>query len=140
MKTKAIILLEILIASCILYSCSQQKETQEIKEKPDSLYIFDEVPPENIFNFETPSQKLIDVYVVQIGAFSSFERAKEFADNSRAMLGKDIKVEFNQAKNLYVVWIHPAFEDKTVAEKYRNELKNYKEFQDAWIIKIVPKK
>lgn len=140
MKIKTIILPLLIIAFCIINSCSSQIETQEKKADADSLYIFDEVPPEDIFKFESPVQQSIDVYVVQIGAFSSLEKAKEFAENSRAILNRDIKVEFNQQKNLYVVWIHPTFEDKNMAENYRNELKNYEEFKDAWIISIVSKK
>jgi cell division protein FtsN len=140
MKCKVIIFLPILITYCIFNSCSSEKETQKIKKQQDSLYIFDEVPPEDIFKFETPAQKSLDYYVVQIGAYSSLERAKEFADISRAILGKDIKVEFNQAKSLYVVWIHPPFENKVLAENYRKELKNYEEYKDAWIVKITSQK
>ncbi|MCZ7612956.1 MAG: SPOR domain-containing protein [Ignavibacteriaceae bacterium] len=86
------------------------------------------------------SSNLFDVYVVQIGAFSNLESAKEFAEKSRQVLSKDIKVEFNQQKNLYVVWIHPPFENKIQAESYRNELRMNEEFKDAWIVKIDSRK
>ncbi|MCU0405540.1 MAG: hypothetical protein MUE64_00975, partial [Ignavibacteriaceae bacterium] len=68
------------------------------------------------------------------------ERAREFADNSRAIVNKDIKVEFNEEKNLYVVWIHPPFQEKAAAEVFRNDLWNREEFKDAWIVKIESKK
>jgi cell division septation protein DedD len=123
------------------YACSSTEVTkQKEKESADSIYVFDEVPPEDIYKFESPVQQSIDVYVVQIGAFTSLERAKEFAEQSRAKLNKDIKVEFNQQKNLYVVWIHPPFENKSLADSCRDDLRVFEEFKDAWIMKIESKK
>lgn len=140
MKVKIYIITQILFTFWTLNSCSSSEETQVKKQETDSLYIFDEIPPEDVFKFESPAQQFVDVYVVQIGAFSNFERAKEFADNSRAILNKDIKVEFNEKKNLYVVWIHPPFQDKGAAETYRNDLWRYEEFKDAWIVTVESKK
>jgi cell division septation protein DedD len=130
----------IVITSCIVNSCSSQKETQVKKEEADSLYVFDEIPPEDSFKFESPVQQSFEVYIVQIGAFSDLERAKEFAEYSRTLLKKDIKVEFNEKKNLYVIWIHPPFQNKQDAESYRIELREYKEFSDAWVVTLESKK
>jgi len=141
MKISLISLTVILFAVCIFSSCSSSSEqTQVRKQETDSLYIFDEIPPEDAFKFESPVQQSVDVYVVQIGAFSSLEGASEFAKLSRTILKKDIKVEFNEMKQLYVVWIHPPYQDKTAAEVFRNELWNQKEFKDAWIVTIESKK
>jgi len=140
MKIKTIILVMIVITSCIFNSCSSPKETQVKKAEVDSLYIFDEIPPEDSFKFESPVQQSFEVYIVQIGAFSNLERAKEFAEHSRAILKKDIKVEFNEKKNLYVVWIHPPYQAKQAAESYRIELREYKEFSDAWVVTLESKK
>ncbi|HEY6437348.1 MAG TPA: SPOR domain-containing protein, partial [Ignavibacteriaceae bacterium] len=120
-------------------SCSSSEETQKNqdteKEKTvDSIYIFDEVPPEDLFKLESPNRKSYDVYVIQIGAFSNFDRAKEFADQSWTKLDKEIKVEFSQEKNLYLVWIYPSFQDKKSAEQYRTEIQQGGEFSDAWIL------
>ena len=101
--------------------CSTTEKT--VKEvETDDTYVFDEVPPEDYYTFETPVEKSDAVYIVQIGAFSTLERAKKFADKSRLVLKKDIKVNFNDRNNLYVVQIHPPFQAKTEAEKYRDEL------------------
>jgi len=140
MKTKLYIIPAILFTSWIVNSCSPFEETQVKKQEVDSLYIFDEIPPEDSFKFETPVQESVDVFVVQIGAFSNLESAKEFAEQSRVTLKKDIKVEFNDKKNLYVVWIHPPFQEKSAAESFRNDLRNYEEFKDAWIVTIESKK
>lgn len=117
-------------------SCSSSVETQVKKEKVDSLYIFDEVPPEDIYKFESPVDQTIDVFVIQIGAFSNLERAKEFADKSWIKLKKEIKVEYRPEKNLFVVLIYPPFQDKESAIKYRYEIQKNGEFSDAWIVEI----
>ena len=140
MNLKLYIIPVILVAFWIFNSCSPFVETQVRKQEPDSLYIFDEIPPEDVFKLESPVPQSLEVYVVQIGAFSNLETAKEFAEQSRAKLNKDIKVEFNEKKNLYVVWIHPPFQEKTAAETFRSELWNYEEFKDAWIITLDSKK
>jgi len=140
MNLKLYIIPAILVAFWIFNSCSPFVETQVRKQEPDSLYIFDEIPPEDVFKLESPVPQSLIVYVVQIGAFSDLERAKEFAEQSRSKLNRDIKVEFNEKKNLYVVWIHPPFQEKTAAETFRSELWNYEEFKDAWIITLDSKK
>lgn len=140
MKNQSLIFLFIVASLLFLFGCSSSQETKIEKQETDSLYIFDEVPPEDIYKFESPAPQSFDVYVVQIGAFSSLERAKEFAEESRIVLSKDIKVEYVQEKNLYVVWIHPPFESKTEAESYRNEIRLKDEFKDAWIVTIESKK
>jgi len=122
-------------------SCSSSQETKiETKEEKDTTFVFDEIPPEDLFEFETPTQKSIEQYVIQIGAFSTFERAKDFADKSWTKLNKEIKVEYKEAKKLYVVWIYPPFTYKTSAENFRNKIQKGGEFSDAWIIKIDAKK
>jgi len=140
MKTKNILFTLVIISLCAFVSCSSSEETQVKKQETDSLYIFDEIPPEDVFKFESPVPQSFEVYVVQIGAFSDLERAKEFAEQSRSKLNRDIKVEFNEKKNLYVVWIHPPFQDKQAAEAYRSELRAYEEFKDAWIVTLESKK
>jgi cell division septation protein DedD len=145
MKIRFYIIPILLVTFWIANSCSPFEETQKNpdtkeEENTDSVYIFDEIPPEDVFKFESPIKQTVDVYVVQIGAFSNLERAKEFAEQSRAVLNKDIKVEFAEKKNLYVVWIHPPFQDKISAENYRNELAKNEEFKDAWIVTIDSKK
>lgn len=142
MRIFAKIFFTLLNLSCILISCSSSEETQVKKQEveTDTVYIFDEIPPEDVFKFETPAQQSFDVYVVQIGAFSSFERAKDFADKNWTEINREIKVEYKQAKNLYVVWIYPPFQDKTSAEVYRNEIQKSGEFKDAWIVTVESKK
>jgi hypothetical protein len=142
MKTLIIFFLFLLLLSSLFISCSSSEETQVSKQETveDTVYIFDEVPPEDLFKFESPAQQSFDVYVIQIGAFSSIDRAKEFADQSREKLNKDIKVEYKPDKNLYVVWIYPPFQNKESAVSYRIDIQKGGEFGDAWITTIESKK
>lgn len=140
MKSQLKISLSVGLLFLVVYGCSSSQETRVQKTETDSLYIFDEVPPEDIFKFESPEQQTFDVFVVQIGAFSSLEHAKEFAEESRITLSIDIRVEYVQQKNLYVVWIHPPFKSKIEAETYRNEIMLREEFKDAWIVTLESKK
>lgn len=140
MRTLIKIFLLLLFISNFFISCSSSEETQVKEQEKDSVYVFDEIPPEDLFKFESPIQQLVDVYVVQIGAFSTSDRAKEFADQCRTKLNKDIKVEFKLDKNLYVVWIYPPFQEKQLAEAYRSEIQKGGEFKDAWIVTVESKK
>ncbi len=142
MRTFAKIFFTLLILSCVLISCSSAEETQVKKQQveTDTVYIFDEIPSEEVFEFEAPVQHSFEVYVIQIGAFSTFDRAKEFADKSWVKLGREIKVEYEQTKNLYVVLIYPPFKDKSKAVGYRNEIQKSGEFKDAWIVTVETKK
>ena len=142
MKTTIKIFATLLFFSTLFFSCSSSEETQIKKQdvEKDTVYVFDEIPPEDLFEFESPVQQSFDVYVIQIGAFSSIEHAKEFADECWTKLNQQIKVEYQESKNLYVVWIYPPFEDKKAAEEYRNEIQKNGDFKDAWIITIASKK
>lgn len=127
---------------CLYFiSCSSSQETQKSEEvSVDSVYVFDEIPPEDVFQFESPVQQKSEVYVIQIGAFSNFERARDFADKSWKKLNREIKVEYKQDKNLYVVWIYPPFSDKSSAIIYRSQIQKDGDFSDAWITTIESKK
>jgi cell division septation protein DedD len=123
------------ITTCIFTSCSSSSnETKvEVKQSVDTSYVFDQVPPEDIYKIEPSEKPTVITYIIQIGAFSTLENAKEFADFSRIKLKKDIKVEYKENKKLYVVQVFPYYNDKKQAELYRRELLNYDEYKDAWI-------
>ena len=130
----------IVIAIFFLTSCSSttfvDSEVQT-KETKDTNYVFDRIPPEDIYTLEqTPTNTPVTGFVIQIGAFSTLDRAKEFANYSKAKLKKDIKIEYMEGKKLYVVQITPPFANKPAAEEYRKELIRYDEYQDAWIISV----
>lgn len=142
MKLQAIVFL-ISFIFFVLNSCSlSSEEIKTTSTTTDTNYVFDKIPPEDIYQIENPElPKTADtVYIIQIGAFSTMENAKEFADFSRLKIKKDIKVDFNQKNNLYVVQVHPAYSSKQEALIFRDQLTKFDEYKDAWIItKIVTK-
>ena len=142
MRNDLKIFVSIILSIQFTISCSSSEETQvkEIQKTTDTVYTFDEIPPEDLFEFESPAKQSTDIFVVQIGAFSNVSRAKEFADESRTILNKDIKVEYDQHKTLYVVWIYPPFNNKQSAIEYRTKIQNDGKFNDAWIVTIDAKK
>lgn len=142
MKTKIVWMLP--FCTVFFIACSSSEETQSNNKdrtsEEDTTFVFDELPPEDLFVFESPTQQLYEVYVIQIGAFSNINLAKKFADQNRIKLNKDIKVEYKSDKKLYVVWIYPPFRDKELAVVYRSEIQKGGEFKDAWITTIESKK
>lgn len=134
----------IFISTLFFVSCSSSEETQTKNVNntsvEDTVFVFDELPPEDLYEFESPTPQPRDVYVVQIGAYSNLKSAKEFADQSRVKLNKEIKVEYKLDKKLYVVWIYPPFQDKASAIVYRSEIQRNGEFGDAWITTVESKK
>ena len=141
MKISVWSILLISVTGCILTSCSTTSKEIKVQEKQseDTSYVFDKVPPEDIYQIEQLEKPKVSNYIIQIGAFSTLESAKEFAEFSRTKLKKDIKVEFKENKKLYVVQIFPPYNDKKQAEEYRNQLQSFVEYKDAWIITIQEK-
>ena len=132
----------IIYTSCFIFlilflvGCSSSEESTN-QQTEDSTYIFDEVPESDIITFDTPETKDASVlYVIQIGAFTTKDKAEEFANQSKAKIGKNVKVSFSQKVNLYVVHIDPPYKSKGEAESVRNSLWQLDGFQDAWIVTI----
>ncbi len=102
-----------------------KKPTEQPDEKPSELNV-EEVPPA----VESTNEIL---YYVQIGAFSTKERAKEFVNEVNPIVQKDLKITFNTEKNLHVVQL-PPFKTRLDAEKERNRLWKYEPLKGAFII------
>jgi len=73
------------------------------------------------------------VYIVQIGAFNTEEKANTFAAGARSKVSREITVSFSPAVNLYVVQAAP-FGTRKEAEDFRNDLWLKMEFNDAFIL------
>ena len=141
---KFLCLLPFLIIAFLMESCSGSKETENQTGTPaDSLYVFDQ-PVSTPTKKETHVEKKVDnppsksqFFIVQIGAFTTSERANEFADSARKVLRYKIDISYSNSVNLYVVQIVPPFATKAEAEIIRNELWKHKMFRDAWILTVI---
>lgn len=132
--------MKIIIASTLimisLFGCTTlHQETDEQKQ----VYIFDEVPEEK--TIEAPKTgEYPDIketyFVVQVGAYTSEEKANSFAEMSRNKTNYKFSVVFSENLNLYLVQVIPFFKSRTEAEEVRNNLWKVTEFVDAWILTI----
>ena len=121
-------------------ACSSSEKTTNSIEDNDKSYVFDDVPPEDIFTLESPKETSANFYVIQIGAFSTRERAELFAEKSRRDLNRGIVVIYNDDVNLFVVRLEEMFNTKIEAERVRANLWQMEEYNDAWIIPIKQKR
>ncbi len=124
--------LEILFIVLMFFmvSCSSSIEETREEEVNDSEdgYVFDEIPEnENV---------VIEYYQVQIGAFTTKQRADLFAEESKKQIKNKITVEYNSEVNLFVVRVDKEFKTKKEAEEYKNNLAANNNFKDAWIVTL----
>lgn len=131
----------LLISALIYFGCSSTQETvKEENSKSDEIYVFDEIPSDTVqLNPEptitNPVPPSITKYYIQIGAFTTREKANEFASASRKNLKKEVFVKFSPDVELFVIHL-AAYNTREEAEKMRNELWKKKEFKDAFILTI----
>ncbi|HLG32000.1 MAG TPA: SPOR domain-containing protein [Ignavibacteriaceae bacterium] len=127
-------------AVVFLFGCASSEKISEDENKTsDETYIFDEVPDSEVLKFETPVESEDIIYEVQIGAFSTKEKAEVFGDRSRNTLNKEVYVSFDSRVNLYIVRLSQEFISRTDAEKIRNELWTHEDYDDAWIVNVKSK-
>lgn len=130
----------LLILSIVLQSCGTTQETTK-ESDDDEVYVFDEIPEENIINIYDPETDPpyagMKYFIVQIGAFTTKEKAENFANISRSKLNKEIEISYSNRVNLFVVHIKPFYTERSDAEKLRNELWNLQDYNDAWILTVI---
>jgi len=81
-----------------------------------------------------PTVETPKLYFVQLGAFTTQERAEEFIKKAEELLNeKSFTITFSDEKELFLVQL-PPFKDKKEAEKVRNRLWKYAQFKDAFIV------
>ncbi len=119
------------------FSCSSSKQNTDEKSGDNGVYVFDEVPAEDAYQFGKPEEKINYIYFIQIGAFSSLKSAETFATKSTKILNEELDVKFSERSKLYVITINKKFSNRPEAEKVRNELWRNELFNDAWILKEI---
>jgi cell division septation protein DedD len=135
MKKYFLILLIFLSVKLFIGCTTSQQNTDNEKQ----IYIFDEVPEEK--TIEPPKtgeypNTVSSYYVVQIGAFTTEEKAEAFAEISRTKTNYKSSVVYSDNLKLYLVQIIPFFKSRTEAEEVRNNLWKLQEFVDAWIVTV----
>ena len=136
MKNYSITAFLILAAYFMISGCSSSQQSSDNEKQ---IYIFDEVPVEKTIEVpktgEYPTLKEA-YYVVQIGAFTTEEKAHAFAELSRTKTNYKYSVIYGESTKLYLVQVIPFFKSRNEAEEVRNNLWKLQEFVDAWIVTV----
>lgn len=139
----------------ILAGCSStpesiygRKDENKTEQPKDSVYVFDEVVQdtthkEDIIPVPTKKDSEIDIktqkstkYAVQIGAYTSLEKADEFAEIARKQFKKEFAVTYSDEVKLFVIQTK-SFIAKEDAENLRNEFWKIKEYKDAFVVTVL---
>ncbi|OGU56288.1 MAG: hypothetical protein A2V66_06325 [Ignavibacteria bacterium RBG_13_36_8] len=138
----------ILIMSLITACSTSQQTTDSKNEKDQEIYVFDDVgivdtatiPNElyaekPILDSLVSSETSIDTvqFIVQVGAFTTKERAENFVQENKSKLNWPINISYSDKVQLFVVQL-PPFTTRQEAENVRNQLWQTTTFKDAFIV------
>lgn len=122
--------------------CSSTKESTTEDSNEQDIYVFDDISnydletmDENQNSEMDESEKSAGNFIVQVGAFSSEERAKRFVLENQTKTDWKMSISYSNTVRLYVVQL-PPFSTRTEAERVRNILWQNDAFRDAFIITI----
>ena len=122
----------------LLPSCTSKEVTKEQTPSKDSVYVFDQVSPDTVKQkvpppVESPTIKVPN-YIIQIGAFSTRDKAESFSEVAKTKINYDMTIKLNDVKGLYIVQLSPPFTSRPEAEKVRDQIKQIYEYRDVWIV------
>lgn len=122
------------------YSCSSSEQSINDEENNDEVYVFDDVPADSTIEIQLsntkPDTKEASYFLIQIGAFTTREKAEQFAGSSREIINDNISVSYSKNVNLFVVQLNQKFQTKNSAESKRDSLRSYDAFKDAWVVTV----
>ena len=138
-KLKILFYVTLVFSILLMFACSSSKNSGSNKNEgteTDSVYVFDEIPSDTVEQVSLPESTKVNTkeYFVQIGAFSTKDKAEEFAKLSRMKIKSALKIAYNKRVKLYTVRIATPYNSRSEAEQVRNELWKIKDFNDAWIV------
>lgn len=143
----------ILVSMVYITGCSSMETTvrEDNSKKPDSVYIFD-VPEDSLFAEQSndpeesedslltfvinTSKNAKTGYAVQLGAFGEEKNAKTHAENSKKVLGMEVRYFFSKEVNFWVVQLIPV-NKAADAHKVKRDIRKKKEYKDAFVVKVI---
>lgn len=126
------------ITGCSSFQKSEVENTNGQKE----IYVFDDVTATADTVSNNAAKELpptveenpkIEMYLVQVGAFSSEEKAQNFISKISDKINYELSSHYSNKVNLYVVQL-PPFRTKKEAEEVRDEIRKVKELKGAFIV------
>ena len=142
-----------ILLTIFMYACASSEETttqqQQAPKKETEVYVFDdaskvdslkverskeiqEVPKTEQKN-ETPVQAANKKFIVQVGAFTTKERAQMFINENQNKIEQLMTITQRERDKLFLVQL-PAYGTREEAEFLRNKLWQIPSFKDAFII------
>ncbi len=103
-------------------------DTLKVVEAPDTMKT--EAKADSI---DIPSGKK---FTVQIGAFTTIDKANSLSSEAGKVFQKDFVVSYNDVIKLYVVRSIPLFDTKLEAESLKAEIQKIKGYEDAWVVTL----
>ncbi len=137
MNKKLLLILLFPLLHFISCSSSVEQTREEDTTGNEGVYVFDKVPEDtSIVPQKENNNTLQKYYLIQIGAFTTKDRAENFAEDSRNALSKEILVNYNSDVNLFVVQLKNHFKTKEEAEKIKSDLWSNDKYKDAWVVTV----
>lgn len=139
----------LLVFSLFLFACSASEDIQEQSDADDNVYVFDdaqtkpdtnetvtfELPPpvEEVQEPEQPT--IVYDYYVQVGAFSTKDRADKFISKAQKLTSEPLNVFYDNEKKYFLVQTN-LLSERAPADILLKELLKQEEFKDAFIRKV----
>lgn len=121
-----------LIISFILLFAAGCSTTQETAKDKSQTEVKNEKQTDTLAASPATAAKQT-VYIVQVGAFNTEEKAQNFLENAKKKIQRPVFQKYSEAVNLFVVQVEP-FNTKKEAEEFRNNLWLNMEFSDAFVL------
>lgn len=150
-------------SACSIFQTSNNEEQSSKTDTPEEVYVFDDVSEEDVksddlkkvseeinntisepdteksvFEDSEESENLSQTndnlkYYIQIGAFSSLNRAEDFVNKVKTKAPFDLSIIYKSSTSLYTVR-SKAIGSREEADKIKQDLWNNNLFKDAFII------
>jgi len=136
-----------------LLGCISAEQTTEDNEKKNpEVYVFDDIKEKDEVKLDTvkanvetkaiePTKPVVVEYdkslkyTVQVGAFTSKERADVFVKENQNKTSLPLQITFNVKTNLFSVQI-PHYKTKEEADTIRDNLRKFNAFKDSFTVLV----
>lgn len=148
----------LLIPLAFLFACvSAEQTTDQTEKKTPDVYVFDDVKkaeepkneqpkveeqkpevkpePTKVDSVITESTASVKKFTVQLGAFTTKERADSFVKEHQAKTSLPLTISFNAKTKLFAVQV-PPYKTKEEADLIRDNLRKFSAFGDSFTVSV----
>ncbi|MFC2135117.1 SPOR domain-containing protein [Bacteroidota bacterium] len=106
--------------------------TEAVVDSVDTIEFVDSVDTAALIIEDTVPELPVQ-FIVQVGAFTTIERAQKFVDENQSKINWQMSISYSEKVRLHVVQL-PPFSTRSEAEFVRNQLWQSEYFKDAFIV------